>query len=159
MYVGGGVRGAYAINCYDPAKNSWSSTINNPYHLFAMTTLDNKLLIAGGEDVSEKRTNQVLTIDDGQLKNYTNMTTARSAAAAAGHQGMLIVTGGMDNKGKRLSSTVLFDSTNRQWYTCSDLPQPHNLLRLAIPYSGKFSEGKIFGNQAINWISEINFRN
>ena len=28
-----------------------------------------------------------------------------------------------------------------------------------IPYSGKFSEGKIFGNQAINWISEINFRN
>ena len=26
-----------------------------------------------------------------------------------------------------------------------------------IPYSRKFSEGKIFGNQAINWISEINF--
>ena len=31
-------------------------------------------------------------MDDGQLKNYTMMTKARSTATAAGYQGMLIIT-------------------------------------------------------------------
>ena len=60
VYVGGGsetrVGASYTINCYDPLKNSWSSTVNTPYCYFAMTTLNNKLLIAGGEDKSYKVT-------------------------------------------------------------------------------------------------------
>ena len=136
VYVGGGyedgVGFSYTINCYDPFKNSWNSPINAPYRLFAMTKLNNKLLIAGGQDKSNKVTNQILTMDDGQLKNYTKMTTARTTAAAAGRQGMLIITGGMDDEQERLSSTELFDSTNGQWYTCSDLPHPHNWLQSVI---------------------------
>ena len=65
----------------------------------------------------------------GQLKNCTKMITARSSATATGHQGMLIITGGKDNKYKTLSSTELFDSNNDQWYICSDLPQPHYCLQ------------------------------
>ena len=137
VYVGGGFEameeeGSYTINCYDPVKNSWSSPMNTPYRLFAMTKLNNKLLTAGGKDKSNKITHQILTMDDGRLKNYTKMTTARYAATAAGHQGMLIITGGMDDKIKTLSSTELFDSTNGQWYTCSDLPQPHYCLQSVI---------------------------
>ena len=45
---------------------------------------------------------------------------------------MLIITGGMDDKGKRLPSTELFDSSNGQWYVCNDLPQPHSLLQSLI---------------------------
>jgi len=116
---------SYNIRCYDPVSKSWRSPINTPYCDFAMTTLNNKLLIAGGEDRSNKRTNQILTIDTDQLKNYTKMTTARSYATATGHQGMLIITGGMDDKRNKLSSTELFDSNNDQWYICSDLPQPY----------------------------------
>ena len=97
VYVGGGDetgrKNSYTINCYDPLKNSWSSTINTPYYNFAMTKLNNKLLITGGRDKSNKVTNKILIMDDGQLKNYTKMTIARSTAAAAGHQGMLIITG------------------------------------------------------------------
>ena len=134
VYVGGGyeagVGKSYTINCYDPVKNSWSSS-NTPYCFFAMTKLNNKLLIAGGWDKG-KVTNQILTMDDGQLKNYTKMTTARYVTTATGHQGMLIITGGVDNTGKTLSSTELFDSTNGQWYTCSDLPHPHKWLRSVI---------------------------
>ena len=136
VYVGGGnkdgVGGSYTINCYDPLKNSWSSRINTPYCYSAITKLNNKLLIAGGKDKSSTKTNQILTMDDGQLKNYTKMTTPRSYTTAAGHQGMLIITGGVDDKGKILSSTELFDSTNGQWYTCSDLPQPRNWLQSVI---------------------------
>ena len=136
VYVGGGfetgLNPSYIINCYDPVNNSWSSPINTPYGHFAMTTLNNKLLIAGGRDKSYNRTNQILTMDAGQLKNYTKMITARSLATATGHQGMLIITGGMDDKGKILSSTELFDSSNGQWYVIDDLPQPHDWLRSVI---------------------------
>ena len=137
VYVGGGfedgvVGGSYTINCYDPVKNSWRSPMNTLYCLFAMTKLNNKLLIAGGKDKCDKRTNRILTMDDGQLKDYTKMTTARSTAAAAGHQAILILTGGVDDTYKILSSTELFDSTNGQWYTCSNLPQPHHWLRSVI---------------------------
>ena len=122
----------YIINCYDPVNNSWSSSISTPYSLFTMTILDNKLVTAGGEDRSGKKTNKVLILDAGRLKRYTKMITARSYATAAGHQGMLIITGGFDDKGKTLSSSELFDSNNGQWYKCSDLPQPHYCLQSVI---------------------------
>ena len=136
VYVGGGTdtgyKLSYIINCYDPVNNSWSSPINTPYCLFAMTTLNNKLLIAGGWDKSHKTTNQILTMDAGQLTNYTKMITARLYATATGHQGMLIITGGMDDINKILSSTELFDSSNGQWYVTDDLPRPHNGLKSVI---------------------------
>ena len=135
VYVGGGIDtggSSFIINCYDPVNNSWSSPINTPYCHFAMTTLNDNLLIAGGEDESYKRTNQILTMDAGQLKNYTKMITARSSATATGHQGMLIITGGQDDNRKILSSNELFDSSNGQWYVTSDLPQPHYLLKSVI---------------------------
>ena len=136
VYVGGGYetggRASYDINCYDPVNNSWSSPINTPHGLFAMTTLNNKLLNAGGIDKKNKQTNQIITINAGQLKNYTKMITARLDATAIGHQGMLIITGGQDDKYKRLSSTEIFDSSNGQWYVTNDLPQPHSLLQSVI---------------------------
>ena len=136
VYVGGGYETgrypSYIISCYDLVKNSWSSSINTPYCVFTMTTFNNKLFTAGGEDESNKKTNQVLILDAGQLKGYTKMITARSWATAAGHQGMLIITGGKDDKSKTISSTELFDSNNGQWYTCSDLPQPHSELKSVI---------------------------
>ena len=139
VYVGGGYKTryipSYNINCYDPVNNSWSSSINTPHCYFAMTTLNNKLLIAGGQDKSNKRTNQILTMDAGQLKNYTKMITARSYATATGHQGMLIITGGVGDKGEILSSTELFDSSNGQWYMSDDLPQPHYWLKSVIVYN------------------------
>ena len=122
----------YIINCYDPVNNSWSSPINTPYYYFAMTTLNDRLLIAGGLDKHNKRSNQIFTVDAGVLENITKMITARSSAVAAGHQGMLIITGGVVDKDMRLSSTELFDSNNHQWYTCSDLPKPHSGLQSVI---------------------------
>ena len=135
VYVGGGYKtggSSYIINCYDPVNNSWSSPINTPSSLFAMTTLNDKLLIAGGRDKRSMTTNQILTMDAGQLKNYTKMITARSHATATGHQGMLIITGGWDDKYNTLSSTELFDSSNGQLYMTNDLPQPHWWLRSVI---------------------------
>ena len=134
VFVGGGCETGWKpsciINCYNPVNNSWNSSINTPYSLFAMTILNNKLVTAGGVDKNH-RTNQILTMDAGQLKNYTKMITARSLATAVGHQGMLIITGG-NYKGMQLSSTELFDSNNGQWYKCSNLPWPYDELKSVI---------------------------
>ena len=136
VYVGGGhttdMLASYAIDCYDPVKNIWNPPINSPCCWFAMTTLNKKLLIVGGEDRRYETTRQVLTLDAGQLKNYTKMIRARSLAAAAGYHKMLIITGGVNSKNKILSSTELFDSSNGQWYLCNDLPQPHYWLESVI---------------------------
>ena len=136
VYVGGGYetggKASYIINCFDPVNNSWSSPINTPYYCFAMTTLNNKLLIAGGQDKSYKKTNQILIMDVSQLRNYTKMNIARSHTTATGHQGILIITGGWDDELNTLSSTELFDSSNGQWYLSNDLPQPHYLLKSVI---------------------------
>ena len=152
VYVGGG--SSYIINCYDPVNNSWSSSINTPYRFFTMTTLNNKLVTAGGWDRSDKTTTQVILLDAGQLKGYTctKMITARSHATAAGYQGMLIITGGVDDKGKILSSTELFDSKNGQWYKCNNLPQPHSWLQSVIVDNilymlGGFKDG--YGSPAV----------
>ena len=140
VYVSGGYltinMASYKIDCYDPVNNLWNCRINTPYCHFAMTTLNNHLIIAGGVDKSLKTTNQILTMDTVQteLKNYTKMITARASATASGYQGMLIVTGGWGDKGKAfaLSSTEIFDSRNTQWFKCSNLPQPHYWLQSVI---------------------------
>ena len=136
VYVGSGLEARYnssfSIDCYDPVSNSWSSAISISYCDFAMAELNNSLLTAGGEDINGEKTYQILTLDNGQLKNYTEMITARSQAIAIGHQGMLIITGGIDASGKILSSTELFDSKSGQWYNCNDLPQPCFLLKSVI---------------------------
>ena len=136
VYIGGGydkiLEPSYTIKCYDPVNNSWNFSVTTPYHHFAMTTINSKVVTAGGRNRGKKKTNQVLTMDGYQLKNYTEMITARSGATAAGHQGMLIITGGEDDKGNTLSSTELFNSNIGQWYLCSDLPQPHRWLQSAI---------------------------
>ena len=135
VYVGSGWkiggRESFSIECYDPVTNKWLSSISTPYCHFAMTTLNSKLLIAGGEDESRVETNQILKIDSGHLKDYTKMITARTFAMATGHQGMLIITGGI-NSFHILSSTELFDSNKEQWYTCSNLPQPQWRLKSVI---------------------------
>ena len=123
---------SFNIKCYNPVKNSWKSLINTPYRHFAMTTLNKKLIIAGGVDKSDQRTNEVFKIDSGSLKKYNTMITRRSRATATGYQGMLIITGGVDDKGNRLSSTELFDSTDGRWYICNDLPQPYYWLQSVI---------------------------
>ena len=136
VYVGGGTETgwnrSYTIFSYDPVNNLWSSAINTPYSFFAMTTLNNNLLIAGGMDKNHEYTNHILRLNADHFMKYNMMHIARSSSTAVGYQGMLIITGGYDDKSNKLSSTELLDSNNGQWYTCSDLPRPHSWLQPVI---------------------------
>ena len=84
---------------YDPVNPSWSTPLNAPYCQFAMTTLNNNLLIAGGKDNSNRKTDEISMLttqtdaSHDQFNSYTKMNKARSSPAAVGHQGMLITAG------------------------------------------------------------------
>ena len=136
VHIGGGyeneAQGSYTIYRYDPIKNLWISPIIAPYCFFAMTTLKDGLITVGGQDESFMRTNQILSMEAGELRNYTKMITPMSSATAVGHQAMLIITGGWGDEGKILSSTEVFDSDSGQWYTCNNLPQPFHSGRLLV---------------------------
>ena len=144
VYVGGGFEGTsdnnrqdcYRLDVYNLTTNQWSSSpITTPYCLFAMTVLDDKLVTAGGETRNGEIVKKVLVLDAGQWKDYSEMPTARFCATAVGYHSMLIVVGGgtkVEGKWTRVSTTELLDTTNGCWYTCNNLPSPHQQLKAAI---------------------------
>ena len=132
VYVGGCYHDTkeqilHRIDIYDVSFNSWSnSPIFTPYRYFAMTTLNNRLIIAGGRDYHNKTTDMILTFENGakKLKEYATMTTAKCNVTAAGHLGMLIIAGGINGDGGGLASTEVLDSATGQWHICNALPEP-----------------------------------
>ena len=141
VYVGSGREGkhevveSYRLDVYNLVTNRWSSPVTTPHCDFAMTVLDDKLLIIGGATRSDNVTNAILALDAGEWNKYSEMPTARYGAIAAAHQSILIVAGGIaliNDKWTKLSITELLDTTNGNWYTCSNLPSPYCDLRTVV---------------------------
>ena len=144
VFVGGGIEGtsidnnkfSYRLDVYNLTTNQWSSSpITTPYRSFAMTVLDDKLVIAGGTTKNADVVKKVLVLNAGHWKDYSEMPTARHSATAVGYHSMLIVVGGgikVEGKWTRLSTTELLDTTNGCWYTCNNLPSPHQQMKAVI---------------------------
>ena len=143
VYVGGGYEGStkdlqhsYRLDVYNLTTNQWSSPpITTPYESFAMTVLDDKLVTVGGATKNNEVVKKVLVLNADQWKDYSEMPTARYSATAVGYNSMLIVVGGgiiVEGKWTRLSITELLDTTNGCWYTCNNLPSPHQQMKAAI---------------------------
>ena len=144
VYVGGGFEGrsgndnqfSFRLDVYNITTNQWSpSPITTPYSWFAMTVLDDKLVTAGGRTKNGEVVKKVLVLNAGQWKEYSEMPTARYTAIAVGYHSMLIVIGGyakVEGTWTRVSTTELLDTTNGCWYTCNNLPSPHQQLKAAI---------------------------
>ena len=144
VYVGGGYEGTsiedkqncYRLDVYNLTTNQWSSfPITTPYSFFAMTVMDDKLVIPGGVTKNNEAVKKVLVLNIGQWKDYSEMPTARCSTTAVGYHSMLIVVGGVskvDGKWTRVSTTELLDTTNGCWYTCSNLPSPHQQIKAVI---------------------------
>ena len=144
VYVGGGIegrtfdnkQGSYRLDVYNLTTNQWSSSpITTPYCHFALTVLDDKLVIAGGVTKNGEVVKKVLVLNAGQWKDYSEMPTARACTTAVGYHSMLIVVGGgimVESKWTVLSTTELLDTTNGCWYTCNNLPSPCQQMKAAI---------------------------
>ena len=144
VYVGGGFEGrsiddykdSYRLDVYNFTTNQWSSSpITTPYCWFGMTVLNDKLVTAGGATKNYEVVKKVLVLNAGQWKDYSEMPTARYCATGVGYHSMLIVVGGhakVEGEWTKISTTELLDTTNGCWYTCNNLPSPHQQLQAAI---------------------------
>ena len=144
VFVGGGFEGrsnkdykdCYRLDVYNLTTNQWSpSPITTPYPHFAMTVLDDKLVIAGGATKNNEIVKKVLVLNAGQWKDYSEIPSARYNATAVGYHSMLIVVGGygkVEGEWTVVSTTELLDTTNGCWYTCNNLPSPHQQMEAVI---------------------------
>ena len=83
------------------------------------------------------------------------MPTARSCATAVGYRSMLIVVGGQNKvhlKGKwtKVATTEMLDTTNGCWYTCNNLPSPHQQQLVAITNGKLYVSGGFDENHKIS---------
>ena len=144
IYVGGGFEGrsdeerviTYRLDAYNLITNQWStSPIITPCSEFAMTVLDEHVIIAGGIMKNYEVIGKVYYLHAGKWENYSEMPTARYYATAVGYQSRLIIVGGITSiKGEwiTLSTVELLDPLNGHWYKCSNLPSPHAQLTSVV---------------------------
>ena len=152
IYVGGGSEESVDVRClqdyqnccklnvYSLTTNQWSYPITTPYSWFAMTVLNNKLMIAGGRATKDfEIVKKVLVLNGGHWEEYSEMPTARCQATAVGYQSKLIVIGGtalVEHESKRKvmpSSTIeVLDTANGSWHICTNLPSPHCQMKAIV---------------------------
>ena len=145
IYVGGGFEGKSVKNnkdcckldIFDISTEQWSlNPIATPYHAYAITVLENKLITVGGlTKRNDEFTKKILVLNGTQWKDYSRIPTARACATAVGHYSTLLVIGGRANvKGRWMTipTVELLDATSGCWYTCNNLPIPHCFLQVAI---------------------------
>ncbi|XP_065885506.1 uncharacterized protein [Dysidea avara] len=156
VYVGGGYEGksgikrkdCYRLDIYNVYANRWdSSPITTPHCRFAMTILDDKLIIAGGVTKSGEITSKMFVLVHGEWKYYSGMPTARYFPSAIGYKSTIIVVGGaalVNGRHTGVATTEVLDTINDVWYFCDDLPVPHLQLKGEIIDSRLYLLG---GNQ------------
>ena len=125
----------YIIMEYDTHSGKWDRL--PPYYSllnFAMTAINNQLVLVGGED--QKRWSKLLVVWRTDSKNWTHpypdMPTTRSYASAVTYDKWLIVAGGFSGDGTRLSTVEVMNIDTKQWYTGTPTPTAFTHMKTAI---------------------------
>ena len=138
VYVGGGSAGndhdSSTVMKLDLQRDEWTKLPQYSAKFFAMTSLDNQLVLVGGCDLrTRKATNQIAVFASGRWTNpYPPMNTARSSSIAVCVNNHIIVAGGVDDEGKLTSSVEVLDATSRTWYIAESLPNPRTGLKSTL---------------------------
>ena len=138
VYVGGGAGygsdNDYIVMTYDISTGKWATL--PPYRAwgFAMTAINNQLVLVGGKHGGGK--NKVVGVWDADNKQWTHpypeMHTARSLCSAVVHNEWLVVAGGFSASAARLSSSVeVMNSNSNQWYAGPPTPLPWYSMKTA----------------------------
>ena len=139
VYVGGGEAGYnsddnYIVMEYDISSGKWAKL--PPYRAcgFAMTVINNQLVLVGGEEHGGCSKVLQLGVWRAESKEWTHpypdMPTARSDCSAVVYNEWLAVAGGWG--GERLSSVEVMNTDSKQWYAAPPTPTPWSSMRTAI---------------------------
>ena len=140
VYVGGGSTGLlsnndYMVMEYDMHSGKWGML--PPYRLcnFAMTVINNQLVLVGGEDKQNRRSRKLgiwRTDNKKWTHPYPDMPTARSRASAVTYDKWLIVTGGWSGDDTPLSTVEVMNINTKQWYTGTPVPTAFTGMKTAL---------------------------
>ena len=128
VYIGGGEAYSDRNDCmvmvYDIQRDTYSTLPQYNAYWFAMTALNNQLVLAGGMDLaSGKPTNQIAVLQsDKWTRPYPPMTIARHSSTAVSFNNHIIVAGGKVDQGRRISSVEVLDVTSNRWCIADPLP-------------------------------------
>ena len=117
----------YMVMQYEPSRGEWSQLPKSTERRFAMASVKDQLLLAGGE---ERSTAIQLWDSEGHRWNtqhYPRMPTGRQWSAAVGYQQYLIVACG---SGK--DTVEVLDCSTHQWYSAQPVPVRGDLMTAVI---------------------------
>ncbi len=128
VYVGGGEADRYEdqfiIQVYTPERDGCSRLPKCPVMWFAMTAVNQQLVLVGGNSRDYCPRSAVLMWDSPSQQwtsPYPNMPTARQSAGAVGYQHFLVVAGGFGG-GSDLTTVEILNTSTKRWYTAAPLP-------------------------------------
>ena len=137
MYVGGGYAGSdnnYIVMTYDISTGKWATLTPYRARVFAMTAINNQLVLVGGEGHGGGRS-KVVGVWDADNKQWTHpypeMHTARSSCSAVVHNEWLVVAGGKSASFSMLSSVEVMNTNSKQWYAGPPPPIPLDSMKTA----------------------------
>ena len=138
VYVGGGYadndEDDYRVMAYSMQSCKWHKLPPYSAREFAMTTINNKLILVGGH-YNGSVVNQlgVWKTDSNQwTRPFPPMPTPRFSPSATSYKHWLVVAGGK-RSGKSILSTVeVLDIDNKQWSTAPSTPIPWHGMKSTI---------------------------
>ena len=139
LYIGGGGGGGndiFKVMVYDTTSQSWSTLPPYIFYFFAMTAINNQLLLVGG--YKPDQVCKLLGVWEGGHEEWTHpypeMPTARASCSAVVYNGWLAVAGGwadMSSHG-RLSCFEVLNIDSKQWYTGPSTPTPWSHMKTTM---------------------------
>ena len=167
LYVGGGGAGVdnrHIVMTYDISAGKWATLPPYSTCYFAMTAIDNHLVLVGGQGCDRK----VLGVWSEDSKKWTHpypdMITPRSSCSAVVYNQYLVVAGGRGAGGGRLYVEVMNTDT-KQWYAGPPTPIAWATMKTAIVgdtcyFMGGFIEGdytnKVYSASLPALVSQLN---
>ena len=139
VYVGGGNAGfrnpdSYIVMEYDISSGKWTKL---PYgaRYFAMTVIDNQLVLVGGDPEKSINSSKVLGVWRAESQEWTQsfpeMPTGRYLCSAVVYNEWLVVAGGWDGR-VWLSSVDVMNTDTKQWFAGPPTPTPWCDMKTAV---------------------------
>ena len=151
VYLGGGKsESSKQVMVYEPKHEVWATLPHYQYELFAMTVIEDQLVVVGGEEHRSRKKTNVLGVWDDALCYWTHplppMQTACSSPSVVNyHDKWLVAAGGSGDGGADLFTVEVMDICNDQWYSAPPLPIPASRMSATIIDSTMFVLGGCSG--------------
>ena len=135
VYVGGGLahsdRDMCTVMVYDLQRDKYSTLPRYNTYWFAMSTLNNQLVLVGGTDsTTRKPTNGVAVFDSKKwVRPYPTMNIARCKSTAISFNSRVIVAGGRDDENRQISSVEVLDVASNRWFIAQPLPGARAVMK------------------------------